>query len=110
MSPPLTDAQAARVERHTGLVRDTARRVARNCGVRFMSLEELESVGNEALVQAAMRYDPTSPASFATFAHYRVYGAMIDALRKRELLGIVKRQNEALRILRQQGAAPINEG
>lgn len=83
MSPPLNEAQAARVERHTGLVRDIARRVARNHGARMMSVEELESVGNEALVQAAMRYDPSSPASFATYAHYRVYGAMIDALRKR---------------------------
>jgi RNA polymerase sigma factor for flagellar operon FliA len=83
MSPPLNEAQAARVERHTGLVRDIARRVARNVGIRVLSLEELESVGNEALVQAALRYDPNSPASFATYAHYRVYGAMIDALRKR---------------------------
>ena len=83
MSPPLNEAQAARVERHTGLVRDIARRVVRNVGARMMSVEELESVGNEALVQAAMRYDPSNPASFATYAHYRVYGAMIDALRKR---------------------------
>ena len=28
----------------------------------------------------------------------------MDAMRKRELLGIIKRQNESLRILRQQGA------
>ena len=28
----------------------------------------------------------------------------VDAMRKRELLGIIKRQNESLRILRQQGA------
>ncbi|HVH99571.1 MAG TPA: sigma-70 family RNA polymerase sigma factor [Enhygromyxa sp.] len=83
MSPPLNEAQAARVERHTGLVRDIARRVVRNVGTRMLTVEELESVGNEALVQAAMRYDPSSPASFATYAHYRVYGAMIDALRKR---------------------------
>jgi RNA polymerase sigma factor for flagellar operon FliA len=79
----LNETQAARVERHTGLVRDIARRVVRNVGERHMQLEELESVGNEALVQAALRYDPSSPASFVTYAHYRVYGAMIDALRKR---------------------------
>lgn len=81
MSPPLSDEQAVRVERHTGLVRTIARRVFNRVGV--MSVEELESVGNEALVQSAMRYDPTSPASFATFANYRVHGAMIDAIRKR---------------------------
>src|SRR5690606_28856929 len=77
------EAQAARVERHTALVRDIARRVVRNVGARLVTLEELESVGNEALVQAAMRYDPNGPASFATYAHYRIYGAMLDALRKR---------------------------
>ncbi len=31
----------------------------------------------------------------------------MDALRRRELLGIIKRQNESLRILRQQGTAEI---
>lgn len=83
MSPPLSDAQATKVERHTGLVRKTARRLVQRWGERYMSVDELESVGNEALVRAAMRYDPNAGASFATYAHYRVYGAMIDALRKR---------------------------
>ena len=80
MSPPLSDEQAARVERHTDLVRIVAIRVARRVGV--MSVEELESVGNEALVTAALRYDPSGPASFQTFAHYRIHGAMIDAVRR----------------------------
>lgn len=97
MSPPLTDAQAARVERHTGMVRDIARRVAHSVGVRLMTVEELESVGNEALVQAAIRYDSSSPASFVTFAHYRVYGAMIDALRKRTP-GVRQRQRALTRL------------
>ena len=83
MSPPLTDAQAGRVERHTKLVRASARRIAASVGTRLLSIDELESAGFEALVEAAMRYDPSGAASFATFAHYRVYGAMIDAIRKR---------------------------
>jgi RNA polymerase sigma factor for flagellar operon FliA len=81
MSPPLSDEQAARVERHTDLVRKLARRVAREIGV--VSVDELESVGNEALVRSAMRYDPDGAASFSTYAHYRVRGAMIDEARKR---------------------------
>lgn len=80
MSPPLSDEQAARVERHTDLVRVIAVRVAQRVGV--MSIEELESIGNEALVRSALRYDPSGAASFSTFAHYRIHGAMIDALRK----------------------------
>ena len=81
MSPPLSDEQAARVEAHTKLVHRAAHQVYAHTSV--LSFEELESVGNEALVRAAMRYDPSSPASFATYAHYRVRGAMIDAIRAR---------------------------
>lgn len=83
MSPPLTDEEAARVERHASLVRVIAGRVVRKAGLGVLTFEDLISAGNEALVQAAMRFDPSSPTSFATYAHYRVYGSMIDAIRKR---------------------------
>ena len=81
MSPPLSDEQTARVERHTDLVRRLARKLAKEVGV--VPIEDLESVGNEALVRCAMRYDPEGAASFSTFAHYRVRGAMIDEVRRR---------------------------
>ena len=80
MSPPLSSEQAIRVERHTALVARLARSIAKG-GISVLSVEELESVGNEALVRCALRYDPNSEASFSTFAHYRVRGAMIDAVR-----------------------------
>jgi RNA polymerase sigma factor FliA len=79
MSPPLTDEQAARVERHTALVQRIAKAVHRQWD-RF-DVDELASIGYEALVGAAMRYDPSSGAPFAGYAHYRIRGAMIDALR-----------------------------
>ena len=81
MSPPLSEEQTQRVESHTRMVQRVARSVARNITV--LEVEELESVGNEALVRAALRYDPTSPATFATYAYYRVRGAMLDAIRSR---------------------------
>lgn len=81
-APSLNREQAIRVEVHTDLVRTIARRVVRQVGTRLLSLEEFESAGYEALVNAAMRYDPTRPTTFAAFAHYRVYGAMIDELRR----------------------------
>jgi RNA polymerase sigma factor FliA len=81
--PPLSDTQAIRVERHTHLVQALARKVARHAGTRYVARDELESVGNEALVTAALRYDPNSPASFSTFVWYRIYGSMIDLIRKR---------------------------
>jgi RNA polymerase sigma factor for flagellar operon FliA len=82
MSPPLSDDQAARVERHTYLVPRIARKVALDLGIHG-NLDDLESVGNEALVRSAMRYDPSGPASFSTYAYYRIRGAMIDDVRKR---------------------------
>ncbi|NVB40900.1 sigma-70 family RNA polymerase sigma factor [Pseudenhygromyxa sp. WMMC2535] len=81
MSPPLSEDQAARAERHAELVKRVARSVSRWSST--LGVDELESVGNEALVRAAMRYDPGQEASFSTFAYYRVRGAMIDAIRKR---------------------------
>lgn len=80
---PLTHEQARRVELHLDLVRQIARWMVSTVGQRVLALDEFESAGYEALVQAAARYDPTRTASFRTFAHYRVRGAMVDALRKR---------------------------
>lgn len=79
MSPPLSDEQAARVARHTDLVVRIAHSVHRQLAI--VDVDELASIGNEALVGAAMRYDPTSGASFSTYAYYRIRGAMLDALR-----------------------------
>jgi RNA polymerase sigma factor for flagellar operon FliA len=80
MSPPLTDEQAARVERHTDLVRRIALALRRHSP--RIDVDEMIGVGNEALVSAALRYDPSSGASFSTYAHYRIRGAMLDALRR----------------------------
>jgi RNA polymerase sigma factor for flagellar operon FliA len=82
-STPLTPEQTQRVEQHTDLVRRLARLLSRRIGPSIgLSRGELESAGNEALVWAARRYDPSRPASFGTYAHYRVYGAMMDAIRQ----------------------------
>jgi RNA polymerase sigma factor for flagellar operon FliA len=47
-----------------------------------IELEELISLGNAGLTEAAARYQPGSGASFATFAYYRVHGAIVDGLRR----------------------------
>lgn len=44
--------------------------------------EDLESMGRLALVETAQRFDPTRGAAFKTYAWPRVYGAMVDAIRK----------------------------
>ena len=47
-----------------------------------VEFEELVSLGNAGLAEAASRYDPARGASFATFAWYRVKGSIVDGLRK----------------------------
>jgi RNA polymerase sigma factor for flagellar operon FliA len=42
---------------------------------------DCESAGYEALVRAALRYDPASGVPFMAYAYQRVRGAMVDAAR-----------------------------
>ena len=47
-----------------------------------VDLDELIALGNAGLAEAAHRFDPSKGASFATFAWYRVQGAIVDGLRR----------------------------
>jgi RNA polymerase sigma factor FliA len=73
--------RAQLVERHL----DLARRAAAIIHPRVrehVSFEELVALANAGLAEAAHRYDPGRGVPFATFAWYRVNGAIIDGLRK----------------------------
>ena len=47
-----------------------------------VEFDELVALGNAGLAEAAQRYEPDRGATFATFAWYRVQGAIVDGLRK----------------------------
>lgn len=47
-----------------------------------VAFDELVALANAGLAEAAHRFDPARGASFATFAWYRVNGAIVDGLRK----------------------------
>ena len=73
--------RARLVEAHLDVVRKAAAMIYPR--VRdHVEFDELVSLGNAGLAEAASRYDPSHGASFATFAWYRVQGAMVDGLRK----------------------------
>jgi RNA polymerase sigma factor for flagellar operon FliA len=91
----LTEEQSRLVEQHLPRVRVTARALAYT--VSHADVDELFSAGAEGLIEAAMRYDPTSGIPFAAFAHYRIKGAMIDAARR--AAPQLRRRNRALRAL-----------
>lgn len=47
-----------------------------------VDMDELVALGNTGLAEAAQRFDDTRGATFATYAWYRVQGAIVDGLRK----------------------------
>jgi RNA polymerase sigma factor for flagellar operon FliA len=73
--------RAQLIERHL----DLARRAAAIVHPRVrdhVSFEELVALANAGLAEAATRYEPDRGVQFATFAWYRVNGAIVDGLRK----------------------------
>ena len=69
-------------ERNQLIVRhlDSVHAAANTFKVQLWIRDELISAGYEALVLASTRFDPTSNATFATFAYRPVLGAMYDLL------------------------------
>lgn len=63
-----------------------------------IEFDELEAWGRVGLVEAAQRFKPDTGASFATFAWYRVYGAIMDGVRR--ATPISRRQYAQLMALR----------
>jgi RNA polymerase sigma factor for flagellar operon FliA len=73
------------IETHTELSRRAAAMIYPRVK-QHVEFDELVSLGNAGLTEAASRYDPTKGASFATFAWYRVKGSIIDGLRRNTTL------------------------
>ena len=77
LSPP---PRNPRIEQHLDLVYAIAAGVCRRTGG-AADRDDLVSAGFTGLVEAGHRYRPGHGATFATFAYYRVAGAMGDQLR-----------------------------
>lgn len=78
-SPSITPALRALVERHLHLVENVARRLAKRPSSQLF--DDLRSYGNEALVLAALRYDPSHNVPFQAFAIAQIRWAMLTGLR-----------------------------
>jgi RNA polymerase sigma factor for flagellar operon FliA len=79
---PTTGAHAleALILKHSDLVRRIAYHFVRRIPS-HVELDDLIQAGMVGLVEAARRYGPCAIASFATFAGFRIRGAMLDFLR-----------------------------
>jgi RNA polymerase sigma factor for flagellar operon FliA len=83
----------AMFEAELGLVDIIARQVARSIG-RHADLDELLSTGREGLLDAARKFEPERGSTFRAYANYRVFGAIIDGVRK--MSGVPRRLHERL--------------
>ncbi|MEZ4452361.1 MAG: sigma-70 family RNA polymerase sigma factor [Nannocystaceae bacterium] len=110
----LSPEQQQWVERVAPRVVEIARSVRAHVGT--LSVEDFESAGYEALVKAALRYDPETGVPFQAFAYLRIRGAMIDAVRSAN--PAVRRYKRAVRAMaatqalyeeHAKSAAPGNE-
>lgn len=104
---PLTAEQQQRVRATLPLCTRLARRFAPRC--RFLSFDELVSIGHEALVDAARTFDPSHGVPFEAFAYIRIRGEMSDRAarehREQTLPLAAARRAEARHL-----AAPLPEG
>jgi len=80
--PSVDDRERAR------LVEDNVELARKAAGVIYprvrahVSFEELVSLANAGLAEAAARFDPDRGVAFTSFAWYRCYGAVLDGLRR----------------------------
>lgn len=78
----------ALVEEHGALVRTVARRIFRRLpqSTRGFEEEDLVSVGVIGLLDAWNRYEPRDGVSFASFAEFRIKGAILDEIRRHDFM------------------------
>lgn len=73
------------IAEHLGMAKRIALRMARNAN-RPESREEFIGAAMMGLVEAADRYDPARAEPFAGFAHTRIRGAVIDSMRRDDIV------------------------
>jgi RNA polymerase sigma factor for flagellar operon FliA len=71
--------------RYLAFVRRIASRMARNLP-NHISLDDLVGAGTLGLIDAMDRYDPAKADKFETFAEFRIKGAILDELRRYDLM------------------------
>ena len=69
------------VLQHQDYVRSLARGISKKLP-KHVDFEDLVSLGNIGLAEAAKQYEPGRGVAFTTFAYYRVRGAIFDGLRQ----------------------------
>ncbi len=102
------------VNQHLAFVRRVVARMARRLPS-HVQLDDLMGAGVVGLLEALDRYDSSRASDFHTFAEFRVKGAILDELRRRDIMArdarlAAKRFERAIEELTQRlGRAPEEE-
>lgn len=105
------------VEQHLHVVHGVAGKLKRSFA-RTLDYDDLVAYGYKGLVEAAERFDAREGVTFATFAYYRIRGAMFDGMRTMGWYSRAdyarykaeERTNEYLRMQDERGAAASPDG
>jgi RNA polymerase sigma factor FliA len=93
-APPIKNTDAVRnalISSHVEVARRISLRVARRCPD-WIGREDLVSAGMLGLIEAAERYDATRTEPFLPFAEKRIRGAVLDELRRGDIMPRRSRQ------------------
>ena len=98
---------------HTEIARRIALKMARRCPD-WIGRDDLVAAGMLGLTEAAARYDDSRTEPFLSFAEHRIRGAVLDELRRGDLLPrrirqLARKISGALRELENAGETPTDE-
>jgi RNA polymerase sigma factor for flagellar operon FliA len=101
------------ISAHTDMARRIALKMARRCPG-WIAREDLVAAGYLGLTEAAARYDETRTEPFPSFAEHRIRGAILDELRRGDIMPrrvrqLARKVTTAIRDLEQGGDPPSEQ-
>src|ERR1051325_9220951 len=102
-----TSARDRLIRDHADVARRIALRMARRCPD-WVAREDLVSAGMVGLIEAADRYDESRQEPFISFAEHRIRGAVLDELRRGDIMP--RRVRQLARNLPNTTRPPENRG
>ena len=98
---------------HADAARRIALRMARKCPD-WINREDIVSAGMVGLIEAADRYDDTRQEPFIAFAEHRIRGAVLDELRRGDIMPrrvrqLTRKISAAIRELEKEGEPPTDQ-
>jgi RNA polymerase sigma factor for flagellar operon FliA len=103
----------ALITAHTDAARRIALKMARKCPT-WVAREDLISAGMVGLIEAADRYDDTRAEPFISFAEHRIRGAVMDELRRGDIMprrvrALARKVSAAIKELEKDGEVATDQ-